>query len=101
MVDAVLTELECVAVIEMEHDLGMLPAERLGILHSTLGHVAEKDRVGVVAGALRHLEDHRRLGVGGSLDDGLKLLHVVEVESGDGVAAMYGLLEHLAGVDEA
>ncbi len=101
VVHAVLAHLEAVAVVKVKHDLRMLPAKRFGIFYRPLGHVAEEDRVGIVARALRHLEDYRRFGFGRSLDDGLELLHVVEVERGDGIAAMYGFGKHLAGVDQA
>ena len=36
VVDAVLASLESVTVVEVKHDLGMLPAERLGIFNGTL-----------------------------------------------------------------
>ena len=101
VVDAVFAELECVTMVEVKHDLGMLPAEALGIFYCALGHVAEKDRVGIVAGTFRHLKDHRRFGVGSCLDDGLKLLHVVEVEGGDCISAVYCLCKHRASVYKA
>ena len=97
-VHAALAGLEAVTVIEVEADLGIGPAELLGVSDGTLGHVAEKGGVGVVAGALGNLKDDRGLGLGSGLDDGLELLHVVEVESGDGVTAINGLGEHFAGV---
>ena len=100
-IDAALAGLERVSVVEVQHDLGLGPTQLLGILHGAFGHVAQQGLVGVVTRTLRYLEDHRRLGLGSSLDDGLELLHVVEVESGDGVAALDGLGEHLAGVHEA
>ncbi len=87
-------------MVEVEDNLRMLPAERPGILHCTLGHIAEKDGVGIVARPLRNLEDYRRLGVGSGLDDGLQLLHVVEIECGYCISAVYGLGEHLFGVDQ-
>ena len=100
-IHAALAKLEAVAVVEVENNLGMLPAEFFCILHSTFRHVAEKGLVGVVARTLAHLEDNGRLGLCRSLNDGLELLHVVEVESGDGVTALDCLCEHLAGVHKA
>ena len=100
-VHAALAELERVAVVEVQHDLGLCPAQLLGVLHGTFGHVAQQGLVGIVARALRHLQDDGRLGLGGSLDDGLELLHVVEVECRYGVTALDGLGEHFAGVHEA
>ena len=101
MVDAILAELEAVAVVEVEYNLGMFPTEALGIVNSTLSHVTEQNRVGVVAGAFRYLEDYGRFGVGSSLDDSLELLHVVEVECRNSISAMYGFCKHLAGVYKA
>ncbi len=99
-VDAALAQLEAVAVVEVEYNLGLLPAELLGILDGTLGHIAQQSGVCVVAGTLGYLEYHGRLLLGGSLDDGLQLLHIVEVEGGDSVSALDGLGKHLAGVDQ-
>ena len=85
----------------MENDLGFLPTEFLCIFYSTLGHVAQKSLVSIVAGSFADLQDHRTLGLGCCLYDSLELLHVVEVESRDGVTAVDGLRKHLAGVDKA
>ena len=101
VVDAALAKLEAVTVVEVQNDLGILPAEFLGVGHSTLGHIAEQGRVSVVASALGHLENNGRLLLCGGLDDGLELLHVVEVESGDCITALDGLGKHLTGVDQA
>ena len=97
-VDAALAELERIAVVEVKNDLGLLPAEFLGVLDGTLSHVAQQCGVGIVAGAFRHLKDHGRLLGSGGLDDGLELLHVVEVEGGDSVTTLDGLGKHLASV---
>ena len=88
-------------MIEVEHDFRFLPAQFLGVSHSTFSHVAQQRLVGVVAGTFRHLKDNGGLGLGSSHDDGLKLFHVVEVESGDGIAALDCLGKHLAGVHKA
>ena len=88
-------------MVEVQYDLGFGPAQFLGVLHGSFGHVAQQGLVGVVARTLRYLEDDGRLGLGGSLDDGLELLHVVEVECRYGVTALDGLGEHFAGVHEA
>ena len=99
-VDAALAGFEAVAVIEMENDLGFLAAEFLGVLDGALSHIAENRGIGVLARALGDLHDDGRLGFDRGLDDGLHLLHGVEVESGDGIAALYRLGEHFLGVDE-
>ncbi len=52
VVDAVFAELEGITVVEVEHNLGMLPAERLGVFNGTLCHVAEQDGVGIGARSL-------------------------------------------------
>lgn len=100
-VDAALAQLERVSVVEVQHDLGFGPAQLLGILDGAFGHVAQQRLVGVVARALRYLEDDRRLGLGGSLDDGLQLLHVVEVECRNGITSLDCLGKHLTGVHQA
>ena len=100
-VHAALAELEGVAVIKVEADLRMLPTKLLGIFDSTFRHVTEKGLVGIFTRSAGNLEDNRRLCLRGSLDDSLELLHVVEVESGDGVTASDSLSEHLSGVHKA
>ena len=97
---AALHQLEAVTVVEVQHDLWMVAAQRLSILHSTLSHVAEEDRISIVAGTLRHLKDHRRAKLRRGCDDSLELLEVIEVECWDSIAAINGSLEHLACVDE-
>ena len=88
-------------MVEVKHDLGMLATELLSILYSTLSHVAEKSLVGVCTSALRYLEDNRRLGLNSSLNDSLELLHVVEVESRDSIAALDCSCKHIACVYKA
>lgn len=101
IVDTVFAKLECIAVVKVKHDFRFFPTEALGILNSALSHIAEKDRVGIVTRTLGYLKDNRRFCVGSSLDDGLELLHVVEVECGDGITAMHCLGKHLFCVDKA
>ena len=100
-VDAAFAEFERITVVEVKNDLGMLPAEFFCIFYCALSHVAEKCGVGIVASAFRYLEDDGRFFFSGSFDDGLKLLHVVEVESGDSVSAFDGLGEHIASIHQA
>ena len=88
-------------MIKVKDNLGMLPAKFLGIFHSAFCHVAEKGLVCIVAGTFRYLEDNRRLCLCRGLDNGLELLHVVEIECGNGVTACNCLLEHLTGVHKA
>ena len=87
-------------MVEVQHNLGVGAAQLLGILDGTLGHVAQQGGIGIVAGTLGDLKNNRALGLDGGLDDSLHLLHVVEVEGGDGIATVDGFLEHLAGIHE-
>ncbi len=84
-----------VAVVEVECD-GDLGVELDGGLHQ----VPEKAVVRVRTGAARGLDDHGRRGLAGGLHDRLDLLHVVDVERPDAVAAPGGLVEELAHRDE-
>ncbi len=88
-------------MVEVKHNLGILPAKFLCIGHGTLGHITEKGRIGIVAGTFGNLEDYRGFFLGSSLDDGLELLHVVEVESRDGISPLDGLGKHLTSVNQA
>ena len=99
-VDAALAGLEAVAVVEVKDDFRMGATEFLGVFHGTLGHIAQQGLVGVVARAFRHLQNDGRLGFHSGHDDGLELFHVVEVEGGDGIAAVHSLGEHFTGVHE-
>ena len=96
-----LAEFERIAVVQVKHDFRMGTTQFFCIFHSALGHIAKQSLVGIVTCALRHLQNHRRFGFDGSLDDGLKLLHVVEVERGDGVSPLDGAGEHFARVHQA
>ena len=58
VLDARFAEFEAVAVVEMENNLGILPAEFFGVGNCTLGHIAKKGGVGIVAGAFRDLKDY-------------------------------------------
>ncbi len=88
-------------MVKVKYDLGISPTEFLCIFHSAFCHIAEKGGVGIVACAFGNLKDNGGFLFSRSLDDGLELLHVVEVERGDSISASDGLLEHLAGVNKA
>ena len=60
--------------------------------------VAQERLVSVLTCAAGYLKDDGRLGLYCSADDSLQLLHVIEVESGDSVATLDSLCEHIAGV---
>ena len=99
-VNAALAGFEAVTVVEVEADFGMLATEFLSVSHSTLCHVAKQRGVGIFACSLRYLKDHGALFSNSSLDDGLELLHIVEVESGNCITAFYGTGEHFASVHQ-
>ena len=99
-VNAALAGFEAVAVVEVENDLGIRAAELLGVLNGALSHVTENRGVSVLARALGDLHDNGRLRLDRSLNDSLHLLHGVEVESGDGITALYRLGEHFFGINE-
>ena len=93
-VDAVLADLEAVAVIEVQRD------GNIGIQHGGLHQLGEVNMLGVLAGAGGNLQDDRGLLQLGGLGDGLNDLHVVDIEGADGVAALVGLAEHFLGSDQ-
>ena len=99
-VNAWFAELEAVAVVEVKHNLWVLPTEFLCVFYSAFCHVAEKSLVGVVASAFWYLKDNRWFSFSSGLDNSLKLLHVIEVECWDSVASLDSLGKHLAGVHE-
>jgi hypothetical protein len=87
-VDAALAGLEAVAVVQMQAD---------GQAGLNDGGFHQLDQIGVVGvgpGALGDLEDQRGVDFLGSLSDPLDNLHVVDIESTDGITAIVGLLEH-------
>ena len=98
---AALASFEAITVVEVKADFGVFATEFLSVSHSTLCHVAKQRGVSVFASALRHLKDHGALLSSCSLDDSLKLLHIVEVESGNCITAFNGTGEHIASVHQA
>ena len=103
VLDAGLAELEAVTVVKVKDDRDelVLWVDLLGVLDSTLGHVAEHGLVGVLTSTSGDLEDDRGLRLDGGGDDGLELLHLGEVVSRDGVAALHGLGEDVLRVNES
>ena len=100
--DAGLAELEGVTMVKVENDWDelVLRMDLLGILSSSLSHVAEHGLVGVLAGTSRDLKDYWRFSLNSSRDDSLELLHVGEVVARDSIATVDGLSEHIFRVDE-
>ena len=88
-VDAALAGLEVGAVIQMQDDgdIRVLDDGSLDQLHQI-------GVVGIGARALGNLQDDGGLQLAAGLGDALHDLHVVDVESADGVAAVVSLLEH-------
>jgi hypothetical protein len=81
-VDALLAQLEGVAVVEVDGDRDGGEAD------GRFDELLEVDRVGVGTRALGDLEDDRGLFLFAGLDDGLDEFHVVDVESTEGVFAL-------------
>ena len=96
--DTALAELAAITVVEVKGDLRIGAAQLLSVFYSTLSHVAQERLVSVLTCAAGYLKDDGRLGLYCSADDSLQLLHVIEVESGDSVATLDSLCEHIAGV---
>ena len=92
LVDAILAQLEGVAVVQVDGD------GDVGQADGGLDEFLEIDRVGVAAGAFGDLEHDRRLFLFAGLDDGLEQLHVVDVESAQRVFALEGLGEQVFGM---
>ena len=96
-VDAALAQLEAVAMVQMDGD-GQIEAGGLfRVLNGGLDELHQVDVLGVLAGTGGHLQDQGSLLLHRGLGDALDDLHVVDVESADGVAAVIGFLEHLSG----
>ena len=94
LVDALLAQLEAVAVIEVDRDGDG------GQLDRRVDQALEVHRMRVIAGALGDLQHHRSLLFFAGLDDGLEQLHVVHVEGAEGVFALQGLREQVARVGQ-
>ena len=97
-INAALAGLEAVTMIQMKNNLGMLPTEFFSVLYCTLSHVAEKGLVSILTSTLGYLKNNRTLGSSRSRNDCLELLHVVEIEGRNSIAALDCLCKHLAGV---
>jgi adenylosuccinate synthase len=69
-------------------------------LHGSLNQIFQKAFTCVLACACARLHDHRAVCLGSRLHDGLHLLEVVHVESGDAVAMLGGMVQKLAHRDE-
>ena len=93
-IDAVLADLKAIAVVQMQGD------RDIGIGHSGLHQFGEIDVLGIFAGAGRNLQNDRGLLQLGRFGNALYDLHVVDIESADGVAALIGFTEHFLGSDQ-
>jgi hypothetical protein len=92
LVDALFAKLEGVAVVEVDGD------GDVGKADGRLDEFLEVNGVGVLAGALGDLEHQGGFFLLAGFDDGLNELHVVDVESAEGVFALEGLGEEVFGV---
>ena len=87
-VDAGLADLEVLTVVKVDAD------GQVGVLNGSLDELHQVNVLGVLAGAGGNLQDKSGVKLLGSLGDALDDLHVVDVESADGVAVGIGVLEH-------
>ena len=94
LVDALLAQFEAVTVIQMDRDGDG------GQLDRGVDQPLEVHRMGVIAGSLGDLQHHWGLLFLAGLNDGLEQLHVVHVESTEGVFALQGLREQFARVGQ-
>ena len=69
-------------------------------LHGGLNQIFEEAFARVFASPSARLHDDRAIGLGSRLHDGLHLLEVVHVESGDAVAMLGGMVQKLAHRDD-
>ncbi len=90
LVNALLAQLERVAVVEVDGDGDVGQADR------RLDELLEINRVGVLARALGNLEHQRRLFLLARLDDGLNEFHVVHVERAERVFALQRLRKQVS-----
>ena len=71
-----------------------------GLLSGGLDHAVQIGVTGILTGRAGNLQDNGAVQLLAGVNDTLDDLHVVDVESADGVAALVGLLEHFFGVYE-
>jgi hypothetical protein len=88
-IDALLAQLEAIAMIEVNGNRDGREAD------GCLDKLLEVDGVCILAGSLRNLEHDRGLVFLAGLDDGLKQLHVVDVEGAEGVFAFQSFGEEV------
>lgn len=85
LINALLAQLEAVAVVEVHRDRDGAQADR------RLDELLEINRMGIVPRPLGDLEHHGRLLLLAGLDDGLQQFHVVHVERAQRVLALQRL----------
>ena len=90
-VNAALAGLEVGAMVQVHGD------GQIGVGHSRLDHLHQVHMLGVLAGAGRHLQNDRGVFHLRAFGDALDNLHVIHVESADGIAALVSLFEHFLG----
>ena len=88
-VNAVLADLKAVAMVQMQRN------GNGGIGYGRLHQLDQINVLGIFAGAGRNLQNDGSLFQLGSFGNSLHDLHIVDVESAYGVAALIGFLEHI------
>ena len=94
-VDAALAGFKIRSVIQMQHD-GNIGA----VLHGGFHQLHQIGVVGIGPRALADLQDHGSVLLLAGLGDALYDLHVVDVESADGIAAVVSLGKHFLGSNQ-
>src|SRR5581483_6665004 len=93
-IDAILAQLECIAVIEMDGNRDIREAD------GGFDELLEINRVGVLACAPRNLQHDRGLFLLASLDDRLEQFHVVYIEGAERVFSPESLGEKVLGMSQ-
>src|SRR5881394_262317 len=92
LIDALLAELKRVAVVQMDGD------GDVGQAHGGFDQLLQVNRVGVLAGAFGDLQHHLSFFLFAGFHDGLEQLHVVYVESPEGVLPLQGFGKQVSGM---
>ena len=88
-------------MVQVDDDGQVEARSLLGVLDGGPDQVHQVHVLGIGASALGDLQDQRGALFDGGLGDALDDLHVVHVESADGVAAIVSFLEHLGGSNKS
>src|SRR3954463_16014896 len=85
LIDTLLAKIEAVAMVQMDGDGDIRET------HRSFNELFQINGIGVLAGPFGDLEDDRGFFFFTSLDDGLKQIHIVNIESAEGIFSLQGL----------